>query len=330
MKYFRDSDSLRLPMRFSTPAEGDAVVTAYDRAFDKRLDAAADEIAADCVKNDIRILRLSGPSCAGKTTTAGKLTRALEAEGRVVHPISIDDFFYDRAVLDARTGENPSGELDYDSVETIDLELLSRCIHELMNTGRTQIPNFDFITGDRMGYREMAVPLGEKPVFLFEGIQAVYPEVVALFSDVPDRSIFINVMRATTLYDAEGNERVFSPERIRLFRRLVRDEAKRGTSPAFTLHLWRSVRANEQKSILPYAAGCDYGIDSNMAFDVHMLAPHLRRILTEPGGALPSDRAPDAETRMAMQTILSELAGVEGVSTAGLSAHSLYREFINF
>ncbi len=331
MKYFGLTEPIRLPLRFDSPATGDAVVREQDRDFDARLDAAADEIAADCVRNDIRILRLSGPTCAGKTTTAGKLTRALEAEGRVVHPISIDDFFYDRAVLDARSEGNPDGELDYDSVETIDLDLLSTCIHDLMDKGRARIPCFDFVTGDRMGYRELVVPVDEKPVFLFEGIQAVYPEVVALFSDVADRSIFINVMRPTILFDAEGNERVFEPDRIRLFRRLVRDEEKRGTSPFFTLHLWRSVRANEHASILPYADGCDYGIDSNMAFDVHMLAPHLHRILTDaPADPLPFDREADEEVLAAAAEILRETEGVGGVGTAGLSDNSLYREFLSY
>lgn len=330
MKIFRNPAPIRLPLRFATHAEGDAVVTRFDRDFDARLDAAADEIAADCVAHDVRILRLSGPTCAGKTTTAGKLTRALEAEGRVVHPLSIDDFFYDRAVLDARAKANPTGEPDYDSVETIDLPALSVCIHELMNTGRAMIPHFDFVTGDRIGYREMAVPLGEKPVFLFEGIQAVYPEVVSLFSDVPGRSIFINVMKPTVLIDAEGRERVFQPDRIRLFRRLVRDAAKRGTSPIFTLHLWKSVRANERKSILPYADACDYGIDSNMAFDVHMLAPHLRRILTREEMRRPYNREADAQAFKIGASILSELDGVEGVTTTGLSPHSLYREFLTY
>ncbi len=333
MKYFGSPEPIRLPFGFDTHAEATAVVRDFDRAFDARLDAAADEIAADCVANDIRILRLSGPTCAGKTTTAGKLTRALEAEGRVVHPISIDDFFYDRAVLEAKARNNPGGELDYDSVETIDLDCLSACIHDLMNKGCAQIPHFDFVTGDRMGYREMTVPMDEKPVFLFEGIQAVYPAVVALFSDVPDRSIFINVMKPTTLYGVGGHEQVFEPDRIRLFRRLVRDEARRGTSASFTLHLWRSVRANEMTSILPYADACDWGIDSNMAFDVHLLTPHLRRILTPPPeGAppLPNDRAIDADMQAAMDAILHELRDVEGLPPAGLSDGSLYREFLTY
>ncbi len=322
MKLFQNPYPIRLPLRFASPEEGRDIVTAYDRDFDARLNAAADEIAEDCVTHDVRILRLSGPTCAGKTTTAGKLIRALEAEGCVVHSISIDDFFYDRTVLHERAKFDPEGDLDYDSVDAIDLPTLSNCIHDLMNTGRARFPNFDFISGNRTGWREMTVPSDERPVFLFEGIQAVYPEVTALFSDVPDRSIFINVMKPTVLFGGAGDERVFEPDRIRLFRRLVRDEAKRGASPLFTLDLWHSVRENEHHAILPYADACDYGIGSNMAFDVHMLTPHLRRILRD----LPAEHA-ESDTAAA---ILRDIEGVEGVSTDGLSASSLYHEFLKF
>ncbi len=319
MTVFQDPTPIRLPLRL-TPAEREALVRENDIAFDARLSAAAAAIARDCVEGGVRILRLSGPTCAGKTTTAQKLIAALSAVGRVVHSISIDDFFYDRAVLDGRAKENPGGEPDYDSVETIELPLLGACVHDLLEKGRATIPVFDFITGDRMGYRELVIPAGESPVFLFEGIQAVYPEVAALFSDVPNRSIFINVEKPTVLVDEVGNERIFEPDRIRLFRRLVRDEAKRGTSPDFTLYLWRSVRRNEQTSILPYADTCDYRIDSNMAFDIHMLAPELRRILREK----PCDGREIEEA----ERILRELEGVEGAAPAAISEDSLYHEFI--
>ncbi len=317
---FADPTPIRIPVTFDDPAEGIALVKENERAFDARLESAAAAIAADCVERGVRVIRLSGPTCAGKTTTANKLTEALEAAGRVVHPISIDDFFYDRAVLDARSGGDSAGDLDYDSVETIELPVLAACVRDLMEKGRAMIPNFDFVSGNRMGYREMTVPADEKPVFLFEGIQAVYPEVAALFRDVPSRSIFINVMKPTVLVDAAGRERVFEPDRIRLLRRLVRDEAKRGTIPDFTIALWRSVRANEEKSILPYADTCDYGIDSNMAFDIHMLAPHLRRIFCEQ----PCD-GDEVETA---QAILKSIEDVEGISPACLAENSLYHEFI--
>ncbi len=320
MKRFAALTDIRVPMTFPTPADGVALVKASEVAFDAQLDEAAAAIVSDCVEHGVRILRLSGPTCAGKTTTAAKLTAVLEAAGRVVYPVSLDDFFYDRAVLLAMAEESESGELDYDSVKTLDLPTLSACVHALVETGRADIPVFDFISGDRVGSRELVVPDGVEPVFLFEGIQAVYPEVAALFDGIPQRSIFIHVLRPTTVYDDEGNERIFEPDVIRLYRRLVRDEAKRGTCPDFTLELWRSVRANEIRSILPYADSCDYGIDSNMAFDIHMLAPHLRRIFREK----PCD-GPEVATAA---EILDSLAGIEPIPDDCIADNSLYHEFI--
>ena len=320
MILFTDPTPIRLPLTFASPAEGIALVGKNERDFDARLNEAASAICADCITHGVKVIRLSGPSCAGKTTTAHKLTSVLEAAGRVVYPISIDDFFYGRDVLGAMAEASPDGKLDYDSVAAIDLPALASCVRDLMERGSTRIPVFDFVTGYAESYRDLTVPAGVEPIFLFEGIQAVYPEVAALFAGIPERSIFINVMKETVLVSPDGTERVFTPEDIRLLRRLVRDEAKRGTSPDFTLTLWHSVRDNEEKSIYPNAHTCDYGIDSNMAFDVHMLAPHLRRIMT--------DQSCDGAESAWAARILASVEGVEGIDPACLAENSLYHEFI--
>ena len=320
MILFSDPTPIRLPLTFASPAEGIALVGKNERDFDARLNEAASAICADCITHGVKVIRLSGPSCAGKTTTAHKLTSVLEAAGRVVYPISIDDFFYGRDVLEAKAEASPNGELDYDSVAAIDLPALKTCVRDLMEKGSARIPVFDFITGYATECRDLTVPDGVEPIFLFEGIQAVYPEVAALFAGIPERSIFINVMKETVLVSPDGAERVFTPEDIRLLRRLVRDEAKRGTSPDFTLTLWHSVRANEEASIYPSAPACHYGIDSNMAFDVHMLAPHLRRIMAE--------HPCDGEEAAWARRILASVEGVEGIDPVCLAPNSLYHEFI--
>lgn len=315
---FCDPTPIRLPLQL-TAEEGVALIRANDRAFDARLEAAAAAILRDCLEEGVRVIRLSGPTCAGKTTTAEKLTSVLEAAGLSVYPISIDDFFYGRDVLEAMAEAHPEGTLDYDSVDTIDLPAIKACIASLMETGEARIPVFDFTTGYAEGTRLLKVEPDQTPVFLFEGIQAVYPEVSMLFEGIPSRSIFSNVLRTITLTDGE-EERSFSPADIRLLRRLVRDEAKRGTTPDFTLALWESVRANEETSILPYAHTCDYGIDSTMAFDIHILTPHLRRIF----GEHPCDGAEKAEA----DAILASIRGVSGIPDDCLAPHSLYHEFI--
>ena len=202
----------------------------------------------------------------------------------------------------------------------IDLPALAACVRDLMETGHARIPVFDFVTGYTTEYRDLTVPDGVEPIFLFEGIQAVYPEVAALFAGIPERSIFINVMKETVLVSPDGTERVFAPDDIRLLRRLVRDEAKRDSSPDFTLTLWHSVRENELRSILPQEHTCDSAIDSNLAFDIHMLAPHLRRIFAE--------KPCDGDEVAWQEIILASIEGVEGISDDCLDSHSLYHEFI--
>ena len=204
MKIFSSSTPVRLPLTFADPAEGVALVGENERDFDARLNAAAEAICADCVAHGVKVIRLSGPTCAGKTTTADKLTAVLEAAGRVVYPISIDDFFYGRDVLEAMAESRPDGKLDYDSVAAIDLPALAACVRDLMEKGSAKIPIFDFVTGYTEGYRELTVAEDEEPIFLFEGIQAVYPEVAALFAGIPERSIFINVMKETVLVSPDG------------------------------------------------------------------------------------------------------------------------------
>ena len=308
---------IRLPATFSSKEEGERVVRDFEIDFDRRLEEAAEVICRDVVEHGVRIIRLSGPTCAGKTTTAAKLTEVLEAAGCSVHPISLDDFFYDREVLIEKAERSPDKKLDYDSVETINLPAIAKVVNDLMTDGRAEIPVFDFMTGKSTESRTLTVANEDQPVFLFEGIQAVYPEVAAMFEGVEDRSLFISVFRDVTVV-GEGFERTFEPNRIRLMRRIVRDEAKRGATP--TLHIWHTVRENEEKSILPQADACDYLIDSAMGFDVHMLAPHLRRVLEE-SPVVGEDEAVAADIR-------DSLAGVEGISDDCLAHNSLYHEFI--
>lgn len=293
------------------------LVKESELAFDQRLDEVAHAISTACVEEGVRIIRLSGPSCSGKTTTAAKLEDTLQAAGCAVYPISLDDFFYNRDVLHEKAQQHPEGKLDYDSVEALDLDTLRSCVHDLMTYGKSEMPIFDFTTGDREGRRLLDTTQypDKPPVFLFEGIQAVYPRVVDMMDGVPDRSVFISVESSLWVGD-EG----FLPHEIRLMRRLVRDEAKRGATPTFTLSLWHSVRANEEASILPHAVDCDITIDSAMAFDVHMLAPHLRKILSEQPVT-----GEDAETA---RQLLARIEGVQGISDKYLAPNSLYHEFI--
>ena len=131
---------------------------------------------------------------------------------------------------------------------------------------------FDFVKGRRVGFKELDCT--ENDLFLFEGIQALYPEVHSLFDGHFSYDIFICVDSAIS-----SNGQLFLPNEIRLMRRLVRDHNFRATNAADTFRLWETVRQNEDNNILPYASICKYRIDSTFACEISLLKDCLLQIL---------------------------------------------------
>ncbi len=286
-------------------------VDTCERQFEERMERAISSL------RDVRELRffgLTGPTCSGKTTAARKMTELLEEQGLCVHVISLDDFYYDKEYLHQRAEEDPDIEVDYDSEETIDIELLSDVAEQLFAGEKTFIPHFDFKSGMRAG--GVLIEPKANDVFLFEGIQTLYPRV----SEILDRhhsyrSIAICPQSAIV---ADGN--LFLPNEIRLYRRLVRDYRHRATEPEFTFYLWQSVRENEEKNIFPHLDTCHASIDSTMPYEIGMLKPYLEPLMNE---ILPQS----AFYRQA-QEILKKLRGIQSISADYIPERSLYKEFI--
>ncbi len=285
-------------------------LTLCDREFDQRIDTAV----ALILEKRNRFLCLSGPSCAGKTTTADKITQKLAEKGVTTHVISIDDFFYNMDYLLAMAAQK-GGDLDMDSVAALDLDTFSACLAQIVQTGKAQLPVFDFHTHNRGGYR--AFSCKENDIVIFEGIQAVYPELTALIKPYGMTSIFVCPERAITV----GGQ-VFEPNIIRFYRRIVRDAQYRSADAERTLQVWRGVRNNEDASIFPYKDACDMVVDSTMAYDLHLLTPYLRELLPRV----------DEQSRYYLRAldIQNRIAGIEPISASLLPKDSLYREFIKF
>ena len=228
-----------------------------DKQFDERVENAVWHI----LKKDVRFVCLSGPSCAGKTTTAKKITEKLAEQGIITHVISLDDFFYDMDYL-IRMSQKKGVSLDMDSVDAIDLQAFAQCLEEMVNLQKAQLPIFDFHTHKRSGYREFSCKRSE--IIIFEGIQAIYPEITALIKPYGMTSIFVCPDQAITV-----GEQVFEPNVFRFYRRIVRDAQYRSATATRTLEIWRGVRDNEDAHVFPYRDSCDFVVDSTMAYDLH-------------------------------------------------------------
>ena len=282
-----------------------------DLLLDKKIESAIERIEKT---SDFRIFGLTGPTCSGKTTAAKKITEYLEAQGFCVHVISIDDFYFDKEYLQKRVEGDPNIEIDYDSEDTIDIDLLAQQTECLLSCKRTYLPHFDFRSGKRTE-GEYIIP-GKEDVFLFEGIQILYPVVSAILNrHASYQSIYICPTSAI-----RAGESVFEPNEIRLMRRLVRDYRHRATLPEFTLYLWKSVRGNEEKNIFPYVKNCSATIDSTMPYEIGMLSSYLKPLLRSIPGT--SEFYSDA------QRILLRIEPLGEISADYMTQKSLYKEFI--
>lgn len=290
----------------TTFAEASDFINKCENNFKYKLDQTVSEI----IGRGNRVITLSGPTCSGKTTTAKALVEGLEGKGLCAVVISIDDFYLDNL----RAGLTPGAEIDFDSVKTIDLNYLEKFTQELFSQKKVYIPKFNFMTGIRDGYSEYTPTPND--VYIFEGIQAVYPEVTALLGE-NFTSVFINV-------DDEiiCNGVHFAPHEIRLLRRILRDYKFRNTTPEENFHYWESVRKNEVESIFPNTVNTHFIIDSFLPYELFAIASHVIPLLRSvPESSDYKKTAYDLECRM--QILCSDVYKSELIPE-----NSIFREFI--
>lgn len=235
-----------------------------EESFEKKLSETVETVIST---DKTKIITLSGPSCSGKTTTARKLIEEIEKSGCNARMISIDDFYRDNI----RDEENA----DFESASALDLVSFNRFVSDLFSGKIAEKPIFDLGKGGVIGF-EKYVP-NEDDIYIFEGIQAVYPEITSKLSDFPYKSLFVSVANDVSL-----NGVVFEKHEIRLARRLVRDIRFRSTDFERTMKLWTSVRSNEEKNIFPGAENVEFRIDSFLPYELlyigKLLIPETEKI----------------------------------------------------
>ena len=284
-----------------------------DARFQGELYHTADMICGD---PELKLVRLSGPTCAGKTTAAKMIVKRMSENSKNAVFVSIDDFYYDCDHLEKISRDNGLDVIDYDSPATIDTEAMAAFLDELFEVGEAVCPHFNFTTGKReVGKR---VVIGENDIIVLEGIQAVYPQVLELLGKRRSECIFIEPRDAIVCKDAR-----FEPNEIRLMRRIVRDSNFRSTSAVETMELWKGVRANEEKNIFPYVDRCKYRINSTMPYEIGVLRPYLERALVAGESDALYEKYKDEFAAM-----LEKVSVAEPVPASYIDEDSLYKEFV--
>lgn len=220
--------------------------------YEKKIQAIAQRIANDPAK--ARIIMLSGPSASGKTTTSLKLQGALRELGCGAVAISMDDFFKNREDTPVR----PDGTRDYESSLAIDTELLAKTLRELIVTGKTSLPVFNFKLGHRAD-ASRPVTLSEDQVAVVEGLHALNPEITASLPSASLLKLYVSV--SSDFISSDGNP-VLTARDVRLTRRAVRDFNFRGASVDDTLDMWDNVCRGEDLYVRPFKKCADVTVNS--------------------------------------------------------------------
>jgi uridine kinase len=218
-----------------------------------------------------RIILIAGPSSAGKTTTSRRLTVQLLALGISPFPLELDHYFLDRD----KTPLGEDGKPDFESIDALDLPLLSDHLPRLLKGEEVQLPRYNFKTGKREDGEVIRLKDGQ-PIIL-EGIHGMDPRLIPASISGEAFRIYVS---ALTQLNLDRHNRVSTTD-TRLIRRIVRDARARGYSAAQTIDRWESVRRGEKRHIFPFQENANVMFNSALAYELAALKPFAEPLLRQ-------------------------------------------------
>ena len=247
----------------------DQIVLVSEAFHENHLARIANQIGEQLRRS--RIILIAGPSSAGKTTTSRRLTVQLLALGISPFPLELDNYFLDRD----RTPPGEDGKPDFESIEALDLPLLSEHLQLLVKGAEVQLPRYNFKTGKREEGEVIRLKDGQ-PIIL-EGIHGMDPRLIPASISSEAFRIYVS---ALTQLNLDRHNRVSTTD-TRLIRRIVRDARARGYSATQTIERWESVRLGEKRHIFPYQENADVMFNSALAYELAALKPFVEPLLRQ-------------------------------------------------
>ena len=244
------------------------LIRVNEALHEKRYSQIADMI---CTRG-AKAIMLAGPSSSGKTTSANRLATQLRVHGKKPILMGLDDYYIDRDKI----APGPDGKLDLEHINTIDTELFSRHLQDLLEGRAVELPTFNFKTG-RREWNGHSLHLEESSVIIIEGLHALNP--VLLPPQLPQHLIFRLYVSPLLPLNLDDHNRI-PTSYLRLLRRIVRDYETRGASVQRTLSMWDSVRAGEKRWIFPFQENADVIFNSSTLYELPVLKKHIFPLLT--------------------------------------------------
>ncbi len=274
----------------------ESFVTLCENEFNKKIHDIKNYIKG----KGIKFVYISGPSASGKTTFTKKLK---EGEKDTI-TISLDDYF--------KTFENmprkKTGEMNFESVNSIDLTALKNDFRILKKGGEIHLPYLNFNDMSR-SFSKKSISLNENTLVIIEGLHALNPKIYKALGD--GLKIFISPMTELTY-----RGKTASVYDIRFVRRVVRDSFFRNARAAVNIKMWPDVRAGEKIYMKNYKRNADFIVDTFVPYELCVMKPYIEELLGE------------VESSPKTRRILSLVSAFNTISEKLIPENSIMKEFI--
>ena len=284
------------------------IINISEALQEKKLAKIAEEIAS---REGVKLVLLAGPSSSGKTTSCKRLSIQLAVNGLKPLQISLDDYFVDRD----KTPKAEKGDVDFESIYALNLDLLNEQFNALFRGEEVELPKYDFPSGKSVKSGKK-LKLEPNNVLVVEGIHALNPELTA---HVPEEQIFRVYASALTTILLDNHNYIPTTDN-RLLRRIIRDYKYRGVSAQETIRRWPSVRAGENRWIFPFQENADAMLNTAMLYELSVLKMQAEPLLQQ----VPENCEEFAEA----YRLLKFLKYFKGIPYNNLPPTSLLREFL--
>ncbi len=285
-----------------------SVIRASETLHEKQIIDLVDMISK---RKETKMLLIAGPSSSGKTTFAQKLGDNLRLIGYNPIVISMDNYYKERV----QNYNKETGEYDYESVTSLDIELFNAQMRDLANGETVELPRYDFGKGQKV-YEGNKLQLKDNDILIIEGIHALNDEMT---KQVESKFKFKIYMAPITTLNIDSYTKVSSTD-TRMLRRIVRDYATRKVSVEETLEMWDKIRKGEEDNIYPFIDSADFIFNSSLVYESGVMKTFAEPLLLQ----VQKTSKYFSEARRLYEFLNNFLP----VETKEIPVNSLLREFI--
>ena len=239
------------------------------KAIEANYNNQLSHVARNIIDKKAKYVLIAGPSSSGKTTSTKKLSLQLRSRGYETLLISVDDYFKDIAEYN-----KPREEIDFESIDCLDLKLLNKQLKDLVAGKKVSLPEYNFALGVKE-YNSAPVSITPDTIILIEGLHAINDKMTPDLDPDKKYKIFLSPLMGLNV----DKHNYISINDVRLMRRIVRDNRTRATDVGQTICYWTMVRNGEEKNIYPFVNSVDTVINTSLAYEVGVLKVFVEPLL---------------------------------------------------